>query len=122
LTSPDAFAAAGSASAHAPGWTGHAKRAAGPSALLPDLIKPVVEHYRAARRAEAAAHRARILLLINYENRQCGLRAAKTVMREDGVIASNAVQHHIAPLSEAQRTEMLEIARDLSPLALHWAR
>jgi 2-keto-3-deoxy-L-arabinonate dehydratase len=93
-----------------------------PSALLPDLIKPVVEHYRAARRAEAAAHYARILPLINYENRQCGLRAAKTVMREGGVIASDAVRHPIAPLSEAQRTGLLEIARDLSPLALRWAR
>ena len=64
-----------------------------PSALLPDLIKPVVEHHRAGRRAEAAARYARILPLINYENRQCGLRATKTVMMEGGVIASDAVRH-----------------------------
>jgi hypothetical protein len=32
-----------------------------PSALLPDLIKPVVEHHLAGRRAEAAASYARIL-------------------------------------------------------------
>ena len=51
-----------------------------PSALLPDLIKPVLEHHRAGRRAEAAAAYARILPLINYENRQCGLRATKIVM------------------------------------------
>jgi hypothetical protein len=42
------------------------------SALLPDLIRPVVEHHRAGRRKEAAAAYARILPLINYENRQCG--------------------------------------------------
>lgn len=93
-----------------------------PSALLPDLIKPVVEHHRAGRRAEAAAHYARILPLINYENRQCGLRAAKTVMWEGGVVASDAVRHPIAPLSEAQRTGLLEIARSLNLLALRWGR
>jgi len=62
------------------------------------------------------------LLLINYENWQCGLRAAKTVMREGGVIASDAVRHPIAPRPEAQRTGLLEIARDLTPLAMRWAR
>jgi dihydrodipicolinate synthase/N-acetylneuraminate lyase len=60
-----------------------------PSALLPDLIKPVLAHHRAGRRAEAAAAYARILPLINYENRQCGLRATKTVMAEGGVIKCN---------------------------------
>ncbi|XXU01284.1 hypothetical protein WMF20_16465 [Sorangium sp. So ce834] len=59
-----------------------------PSALSPDLIKPVVEHHRAGRRKEAAAEYARILPLINYENRQCGLRAAKAAMAEGGVIRS----------------------------------
>jgi 2-keto-3-deoxy-L-arabinonate dehydratase len=93
-----------------------------PSALLPDLIKPVVEHHRAGRRAEAAGAYARILPLINYENRQCGLRAAKAVMREGGVIASDAVRHPIAPLHETQRAGLLEIARDLNPLALRWGR
>jgi 2-keto-3-deoxy-L-arabinonate dehydratase len=93
-----------------------------PSALLPDLIKPVVEHHRAGRRAEAAGAYARILPLINYENRQCGLRAAKAVIREGGVIASDAVRHPIAPLHETQRAGLLEIARDLNPLALRWGR
>src|SRR3954453_5985768 len=49
------------------------------SALLPDLIKVVLTHYFAGRRVEAAAAYARILPLVNFENRQCGLRAAKTV-------------------------------------------
>ncbi len=92
------------------------------SALLPDLIKPVVEHHRAGRRAEAAAAYARILPLINYENRQCGLRAAKTVMAEGGVIASDAVRHPLEPLHPATRAGLLEIARELNPLALHWGK
>jgi 2-keto-3-deoxy-L-arabinonate dehydratase len=93
-----------------------------PSALLPDLIKAVVEHYLGGRRAEAAAAYARILPLINYENRQCGLRATKTVMREGGVIASDTVRHPLAPLPEAQRTGLLELAREVNPLALRWGR
>jgi 2-keto-3-deoxy-L-arabinonate dehydratase len=93
-----------------------------PSALLPDLIKPVVEHHLAGRRAEAAASYARILPLINYENRQCGLRATKTVMREGGVIASDMVRHPLAPLPEAQQAGLLELARELNPLALRWGR
>ena len=93
-----------------------------PSALLPDLIKPVVDHHRAGRRAEAAAHYARILPLINYENRQCGLRATKAIMKEGGVIHSDAVRHPFAPLPAATRDGLLELARDLQPLTLRWGK
>ena len=93
-----------------------------PSALLPDLIRPVVEHHRAGRRAEAAAAYARILPLINYENRQCGLRATKTVMMAGGVIRSDAVRHPLEALHPATRKGLLELAEELSPLALRWGR
>jgi dihydrodipicolinate synthase/N-acetylneuraminate lyase len=93
-----------------------------PSALLPDLIKPVLAHHRAGRRAEAAAAYARILPLINFENRQCGLRATKTVMMEGGVIKSDAVRHPLEPLHPATRDGLLELAREASPLALRWGR
>jgi 2-keto-3-deoxy-L-arabinonate dehydratase len=92
------------------------------SALLPDLIKPVVEHHRAGRRREAADLYARILPLINYENRQCGLRAAKTVMMEGGVIRSDAVRHPLEPLHPTTREGLLELARERAPLALRWGR
>ena len=63
-------------------------------------------HHRAGRRAEAAAAYARILPLINFENRQCGLRATKTVMMEGGVIRSDAVRHPLerAASGDAGRT------------------
>lgn len=93
-----------------------------PSALLPDLIKPVVEHHRAGRRGEAAAAYARILPLINYENRQCGLRATKAVMREGGVIASEAVRHPLEALPPATRAGLIELASAVNPLALSWGR
>jgi 2-keto-3-deoxy-L-arabinonate dehydratase len=93
-----------------------------PSALLPDLIKPVVEHYRAGRRADAAAQYARILPLINFENRQCGLRATKAVMAEGGVIRSEAVRHPLAALHPGTRAGLLELAYEVQPLALRWGK
>lgn len=93
-----------------------------PSALLPDLIRPVVQHHRCGRRKEAAEAYARILPLINYENRQCGLRAAKTVMAAGGVIKSDAVRHPLEPLHPVTKAGLLEIARELQPLALRWGK
>ena len=93
-----------------------------PSALAPDLIKPVLEHYRAGRRDEAASAYARILPLINYENRQCGLRATKSVMAEGGVIKSDAVRHPLEALHPATRAGLLQLAGELQPLALRWGR
>lgn len=92
------------------------------SALLPDLIRPVVVAYREGRRQEAADAYARILPLINYENRQCGLRATKAVMKEGGVIGSEAVRHPLEPLHPATRAGLLELARAVQPLALRWGR
>ena len=93
-----------------------------PSALLPDLIKPVLEHHRAGRRAEAAAAYGRILPLINYENRQCGLRATKIVMAAGGVIASEAVRHPLEPLPAATRAPLLELVAALEPIAARWGK
>jgi len=93
-----------------------------PSALLPDLIKPVVTLHRAGKRDEAAAAYARILPLINYENRQCGLRATKTVMMEGGVIRSDAVRHPLDPLDPATRAGLIELTRAANPLALRWGK
>ena len=92
------------------------------SALLPDLIKPVVVNHLAGRRQEAAETYARILPLINYENRQCGLRACKTVMMEGGVIKSDAVRHPLEALHPATKAGLLELARDADVLALRWGK
>ena len=43
-------------------------------------------------------------------------------VREGGVIASDAVRHPFAPLPEAARTGLLELARELDPVALRWGR
>ena len=90
------------------------------SALLPDLIKPIISLHAHGKRKDAATLYARLLPLINYENRQCGLRAAKAVMQAGGVIKSDHVRHPLRPLHPATREGLLELAQEVSPLALRW--
>ncbi len=90
------------------------------SALLPDLIKPVVDDHLAGRRAAAVAGYAKLLPLINHENKQCGFRAAKVAFKEGGVIASDFCRHPIAALPSETRAQLLELARPLDPVSLRW--
>lgn len=92
------------------------------SALLPDLIKPIVTSFRDGKTKDAAALYARVLPLINYENRQCGLRAAKTAMMEGGVIKSDGVRHPLEPLHPQTRAGLLALAREANVLALRWGK
>jgi 2-keto-3-deoxy-L-arabinonate dehydratase len=93
-----------------------------PSALLPDLLRPVIDNHKAGRRAEAAAAYARALPLINFENRQCGLRATKSVMAEGGVIKCEAVRHPLEQIHPKTRAGLIELAKEANPLALRWGR
>lgn len=88
----------------------------------PDGIRKIFDPYQAGRRDEAAEAYMRWLPLINYENRQCGLQAAKILMEEGGVIKSGATRHPLLPLDPAIRTGLLETARRLDPLVLRWGR
>ena len=92
-----------------------------PSALLPDLIGPVIRNYLAGDKAGAGSEYDRILPLINFENRQCGLLATKIVMCAGGVIASDFVRHPLKPLHPATRARLLEMASTFDLLALRWA-
>ena len=88
----------------------------------PDGIRQIIDPYFAGRRDEAKAAYTRWLPLINYENRQCGLRAAKTLMQAGGVIRSDCVRHPLQPLPAPTRVGLLELAKDLDALALRWGR
>src|SRR3954451_2556426 len=59
-----------------------------PSALIPDVLGQVVRLYLGGDREAATALYERYLPLINYENRQCNLRATKVLMQETGIIRS----------------------------------
>lgn len=92
------------------------------SALLPDQIRPIVTLYRAGDTAAALDQWKRCLPLINHENRQCGLRAAKTVLQAGGVIGSDYVRHPLTPLSDRTRARLLELANELDLIALRWGK
>jgi len=88
----------------------------------PDGIRTITDPYFAGRREEARDAYARWLPLINYENRQCGLQAAKILMEEGGVIRSGAVRHPLVPVHPAIRAGLIETARGLDALVLRWAK
>lgn len=92
------------------------------SAMYSDLVKPIVAAHAAGRRGEAARLYNRLLPLINFENRQCGLRGTKTVMKEGGVIRSDAVRHPQVALPPATRAELMELVREANPLAARWGK
>jgi 2-keto-3-deoxy-L-arabinonate dehydratase len=78
----------------------------------PDGLRPILDAWRAGDRARAVAHYERWLPLINIENRQCGLLAAKALMHEGGFPA----------LPPASRAMLIDVARRLDALALRWGR
>ena len=88
----------------------------------PDLIRPIVHEYLAGRRSSAMESYARCLPLINYENRQCGLLAAKILMKEGRIIDCEAGRHPFASVHPDTRAGLIEIARDLNAQVLSWAR
>lgn len=88
----------------------------------PDGIRQIIDPYFAGRRDAAMAAYARWLPLINWENRQCGLQAAKILMKEGGVIGSDAVRHPLQSVRPEARAGLIEIARQLDAMALRWGR
>lgn len=90
------------------------------SALQPERIRPIVTEYLAGNTDTALAHWNACLPLINHENRQCGLRATKVVMKEGGVIRSDHVRHPLKPMSDRTRARLLQLAADQDVIALRW--
>jgi 2-keto-3-deoxy-L-arabinonate dehydratase len=88
----------------------------------PDGIRQIIDPYFAGRRDEAADAYERWLPLINYENRQCGLHAAKVLMKEGGIVKSEAVRHPLQPLHPQTRKGLIDVARRTNPMVLRWGK
>jgi len=88
----------------------------------PDGLRPILDDWFAGRRDAAFAGYQRWLPLINAENRQGGLLTAKVLMKEGGIIASDAPRHPLPRLHPETRANLLAIARRFDPLVLRWAR
>ena len=92
------------------------------SAIIPDQIKPVIDHFAAGDLRAATDAYARVLPAVNHENRQCGFRSAKAAMVEGGVIRSEFCRHPIAPLHPQTRESLLRLIRPLEPVVLSWGK
>ena len=92
------------------------------SALQPEHIRPIVTRHLAGDHDGALAQWKLCLPLINHENRQCGLRATKVVMREGGVIGSDHVRHPLRPMTPRTRDRLLGLAREMDLIALNWGK
>ena len=90
------------------------------SAMLPDLIGPLVKSYITGNKKEAENEYNRVLPLINYENRQCGFRATKTVFKEGGVIKSDVCRHPIPSLDKNTKKGLLDLANNYDLIAMKW--
>ena len=90
------------------------------SAMLPDLIGPLVKSYITGNKKEAENEYNRVLPLINYENRQCGFRATKTVFKEGGVIKSDICRHPIPSLDKNTKKGLLDLANNYDLIAMKW--
>lgn len=89
---------------------------------FPDGIRPIIEAHRLGDRDKAFALYQQWLPLINFENRQCGLLAAKSLMKEGGVIACETPRHPLPAMHPETRAGLMETARRLDPLVLRWGR
>ena len=90
------------------------------SAMLPDLIGPLVKNYIKGNKKEAENEYNRVLPLINYENRQCGFRATKTVFKEGRVIKSDVCRHPIPSLDKNTKKGLLDLANNYDLIAMKW--
>ena len=92
------------------------------SALLPEKIAPVIEHYLNGNKEKAEEIYNHILPLINFENRQCGFRATKSVMQEGGVIKSDFCRHPINPLDTETKKLLFNFAKKYDLLTYKWGK
>ena len=92
------------------------------SALLPEKIAPVIDHFWNNEKERAEETYNNILPLINFENRQCGFRATKTVMKEGGVISSDFCRDPIKPLDKDTKNLLLNFAKKYDLLSYNWGK
>jgi 4-hydroxy-tetrahydrodipicolinate synthase len=92
------------------------------SGMFPEQLRVIVASYLEGNKDQALAQWQKCLPLINHENRQCGLRACKTVYAEGGVIQSDHVRHPLRPMSDRTKSRLLSLARDLDLIALRWGK
>ena len=92
------------------------------SAMIPELIRPVVLDFLGGDTKKSEDQYNYILPLINYENRQCGFRGTKVIMKEGGVIKSDFCRHPIPALDESTKKGLIDLVKKYDPIALQWGK
>jgi 4-hydroxy-tetrahydrodipicolinate synthase len=92
------------------------------SALLTEKIAPVIDYFLNNEKDKAEDAYNHILPLINFENRQCGFRGTKTVMKEGGVIKSDFCRHPIKPLDTETKKLLFNFAKKYDLLTYKWGK
>ena len=90
------------------------------SALIPDLVGPVIKAHLKGDRESAKTKYNRILPTINYENRQCGFQATKAAMLQGKVIKSDFCRHPVEALHPETKKGLIELMEPLDPISLKW--
>jgi len=93
-----------------------------PSAMIPEVLGEIVRRWLAGDHEGATMQWEHWLPIIHFENRQCGLRASKILMKEGGIIASEATRAPFGPVPPAIREGLIAHARRRDPLVLRWAK
>lgn len=92
------------------------------SCVIPDQLGEVVRLFHAGNVESATATWEAVLPLIHYENRHCGLSAAKSLMKIGGVIASDRTRSPFPRLADFAAAELHELAQRQDALILRWGR
>jgi 2-keto-3-deoxy-L-arabinonate dehydratase len=90
------------------------------SALIPDLIGPIIRAHLSGDRDAAKTGYCQVLPVINHENRQCGFRATKVAMLKGKVIKSDFCRHPIDPLHPDTKSGLFDLMEPLDPIVLRW--
>jgi 2-keto-3-deoxy-L-arabinonate dehydratase len=91
------------------------------SVLATAELVSIMEHWQAGETGTAEDEWEALLPLLHYENRQCGLAAAKVILAEGGLISSARTRSPFGSLPPATRATLIELARRRDIFALRWA-
>ncbi|MDQ0768041.1 2-keto-3-deoxy-L-arabinonate dehydratase [Pseudarthrobacter defluvii] len=91
------------------------------SCMVPDQLGRIVRDFHAGERGQAIHAWEDLLPFIHFENRQCGLRATKVLMKEGKIIASDKTRQPVGELNPDTRAQLVEMAKRKDPLILRWA-
>jgi 2-keto-3-deoxy-L-arabinonate dehydratase len=91
------------------------------SCMVPDQLGQIVRDFHAGERDKAVRQWEDLLPFIHFENRQCGLRATKVLMKEGNIIGSDTTRAPIGDLHPDTRSQLVELAKRHDPLVLRWA-